>query len=97
MEISIEEIQLLARRSRLALTEAEQKKYAADLAALEQLSVALLPYSKAHENDDAPVEPPVLREDRVERSLSPADVLSNAACRTGDCFTVPRVIEEVQA
>lgn len=97
MEISIEEIQLLARRSRLALTEAEMKKYAGDLAALEALSVALLPYAEAPDAPPLQNVAPVLREDLAKPSLDTATVLANAGRQSANCFTVPRVIEEVEA
>ena len=38
MQLSIEELELLARRSRLILTEKEQEKYRRDLGDLEELS-----------------------------------------------------------
>ena len=46
MELTIDELRMLARRCRLALSEAELEKYRGDLNALEELSTALLPFEE---------------------------------------------------
>lgn len=86
MRISIEEMRRLAARSRLALGEEELARYADELAELEQLSGALLPFEDDRESDAACHTLAELRPDR-STPLTPI----------GRDFSVPRVLGEVES
>ena len=96
MKLSIEELELLARRSRLVLTEKEQEKYCHDLGALEELSAALLAYTSGVTEEKQPQRLDTMREDRVAIGLEREVWLSAAPARNGDYVPVPCVVEEVE-
>lgn len=96
MQLSIEELELLARRSRLVLTEKEREKYCNDLGALEELSSALLAYDNGVTDAKKPQGLGGMREDRVTPSLDREMWLAGAPARNGDFIPVPCVVEEVE-
>jgi len=92
MKIDVEHIAQLAR---LALTDPEREKFAAQLA-------SILSYvEKLKELDTSGIEPTshvvtignVMREDKVSPSLPKDDALMNAPDRAGDFYRVPKIIE----
>ena len=95
MELSIEEVILLAQRSRLALSDRELKKYAKDLGALEELSTALLPFFGPANDTEEPFGLADMREDRVEAGLDREEILKLSDLRQGDFFSVPCTLGEV--
>lgn len=97
MEISTQEIRRLAERMRLHLTEEEVYAYAEDLASLEQLAVALLPFSESISEESFSTGLCEMREDREGGSLAHDDFFANASKRNGAFLTVPRVIGEGDA
>lgn len=94
MKLSIEELELLARRSRLILTEKEQDKFCNDLGALEELSSALLEYRNGVTDEAAPQRLAQMREDRAATGLDRERWLSAAPARSGNCVPVPCVVIE---
>ena len=96
MKLSLEELGLLARRSRLVLTEKEQEKYRRDLDALEELSSALLAYTNGVTDEKKPQRLDGMRDDHVATSLDREVWLSAAPARNGDYVPVPCVVEEVE-
>lgn len=96
MKLSMEEIQLLARRSRLALTEQELEKYSRDLGALEELSEALLPYTNGLSEEKEPQTLCRMRADECKEGLPREDWLMRAPARKGEYVPVPCVVEEVE-
>lgn len=97
MEISTQEILRLAERMRLNLTEEEVRAYALDLAALEQLAVALLPFSESDSEEALSTGLCEMRADE-KGTASAHDVLfANASRQNGVFLTVPRVIGEGDA
>ena len=95
MKLSVEELGLLARRSRLILTEKEQEKYCRDLDALEELSAALLIYNKGIADEEEPQGLLQMREDNVDPGLDREIWLSEAPARNDAYVPVPCVVEEV--
>ena len=96
MKLSIEELELLARRSRLILTEKEQEKYRRDLDALEELSSALLAYTNGVSDGQKMQRLDGMREDRSTAGLSREVWLAASPVRKGDYGPVPCVVEEVE-
>ena len=96
MQLSIEELELLARRSRLILTEKEQEKYRRDLGELEELSSALLAYTSVLNTKECTQRLDGMREDRMESGLDRERWLAAAPARCGDYVPVPCVVEEVE-
>ena len=94
MKVSMEEMRLLAHRSRLALSDGELQAYSLDIGELEELSEALLPYAVQVHAEDAPQELSELREDAVRSGLSAETLLAMAPVRTGDCIKVPCAVKE---
>lgn len=96
MKLNREEVLHIARLARLGLTEAEITRFG------EQLSNLLEHFQVLQQVDTEGVPPTaqsvelksVMREDTVEPSLPPEDVLSNAPRREDDCFRVKAVLEE---
>ncbi|RMG60022.1 MAG: Asp-tRNA(Asn)/Glu-tRNA(Gln) amidotransferase subunit GatC [Deltaproteobacteria bacterium] len=96
MAITREEVLHIARLARLALTEDEVSLFT------EQLGKILDYMAKLNELDVADVEPTahaiemtnVLREDVVTNGDQREEILSNAPDRSGDCFRVPRILED---
>ena len=95
MKLSREEVLHIARLARLGLSEAEIERFG------EQLS-NLLGHFEALQQVDTEEIPPtaqsvdlhsVMREDMVEPSFLPEDILANAPEREGDCFRVRAVLE----
>ena len=93
MKLTVEDLQILARRSRLALRETELEKYRGDLEALEALSAALLPYSDPVLDTDPPQGLCDMRADTVEPSLPREVLLSKAPVREGEYIAVPCVVD----
>jgi aspartyl-tRNA(Asn)/glutamyl-tRNA(Gln) amidotransferase subunit C len=92
MKLDVEHIAHLAR---LALTDSEREKFAAQLA-------SILSYvEKLKELETSGIEPTshvvtignVVREDKVSPSLAKDDALMNAPDRAGDFYRVPKIIE----
>ena len=96
MQLSIEELELLARRSRLILTEKEQEKYRRDLGDLEELSSALLAYTSAVNTKESTQRLDGMRKDRAAQGLDRESWLAAAPARYGDYVPVPCVVEEVE-
>ena len=96
MQLSIEELELLARRSRLILTEKEQEKYRRDLGALEELSTALLAYTECESEQEKTQRLDDMRPDRSAKGLDREAWLAAAPARKGDYIPVPCVVEEVE-
>lgn len=95
MELSFEELRVLAHRCRLALTEEEMKKYSRDLVALEELSLALLPYSDLSAcGVSKPQRLADMRSDTVCEPLPQRALLDLAPVSEGDYFSVPLAIKE---
>ena len=95
MELSIDEVKLLAQRSRLALSEKELKKYARDLGALEELSAALLPFFGPANDTEEPFGLSDMREDRVEAGICREEILKLSELRREEFFSVPCTLGEV--
>jgi len=95
MKLNREEVLHIARLARVDLTEAEITRYS------EQLSDLLEHFEVLQQVDTTDVPPTaqsielrsVMREDRIEPSLPPEDVLANAPRREGDLFRVKAVLE----
>ena len=95
MKLSREEVLHIARLARLDLTEAEIARYS------EQLSDLLEHFEVLQQVETEGVPPTaqsielrsVMRDDRVEPSLPPEDVLSNAPRREDAFFRVKPVFE----
>jgi aspartyl-tRNA(Asn)/glutamyl-tRNA(Gln) amidotransferase subunit C len=95
MKLSREEVLHIARLARVALTEDEITRLS------EQLSNLLEHFEVLQRVDTEGVPPTaqsvtlqsVMREDRVEPSLPPENILANAPRREGDCFRVRAVLE----
>jgi aspartyl-tRNA(Asn)/glutamyl-tRNA(Gln) amidotransferase subunit C len=96
MKLSKEEVEHVAKLSRLAVSEEEKESFS------RQLSEILTYIGKLNELDTSKVEPTshvldlsnVFRDDVVRESLSAADALANAPDRENDHFRVPKIIEE---
>jgi aspartyl-tRNA(Asn)/glutamyl-tRNA(Gln) amidotransferase subunit C len=94
--ISREDVEHVARLSRLALSEAEVERMR------EQLSGILAYIDKLRALDTAGVEPTshavplvnVMRDDDTRPCLPPDAALANAPDRSGGFFRVPRIIED---
>ena len=93
MELTVDELRLLARRCRLTLSEQELEKYCRDLGALEELSAALLPYDGAPEKIWRTHGLADLREDATVAPCDRELLLSLAPLRDGDYFLVPCAVE----
>ena len=95
MKLNREEVLHIARLARVDLTEAEITRYS------EQLSDLLEHFEVLQQVDTTDVPPTaqsielrsIMREDRIEPSLPPEDVLANAPRREGDLFRVKPVLE----
>jgi aspartyl-tRNA(Asn)/glutamyl-tRNA(Gln) amidotransferase subunit C len=96
MKLSREEVLHIARLARLGLTEEEITRFGG------QLSNLLEHFQVLQQVDTEGVPPTaqsvelksVMREDAVEASLPPEDVLANAPRREDDSFKVHAVLEE---
>lgn len=93
MELTIDELRMMARRCRLSLTEDELEKYRGDLNALEELSTALLPFEEStvqarrvHGLSD-------LREDNTIEPCDRELLLLQAPVRDGAYLSVPCAVE----
>lgn len=95
MALTADDVNQIARLARLSLSENEAESFAGSLN-------GILDYvQKIDEVDTGGVEPTlrvarlsnVVREDRVEPSLSTEEALSNAPDKSGEYFRVPRVLE----
>lgn len=96
MSISRKEVLHIARLARLSLTEEEVDLFT------EQLGKILQYMTELEKLDTSEVEPTshaiemhnVVREDGARRVAVVEEVLSNAPDREGDCFRVPRIMED---
>ena len=94
--ISRQDVEHVARLSRLALNDAELERMR------EQLSGILAYIDKLRALDTAGVEPTshavplvnVMRDDATRPCLPPDEALANAPERSGQFFRVPKIIEE---
>jgi aspartyl-tRNA(Asn)/glutamyl-tRNA(Gln) amidotransferase subunit C len=95
-KITMQEVEQVARLARLALSEAEKESMRRELD-------GILSYIDKLRALDTEGVPPtshavpmtnVMREDEPVPSLPQADMLANAPDRSGDCFRVPKIIEE---
>lgn len=93
--ITLEEVERVAKLSRLSLTPEEAKRFAGDMGAilvhvqkLKELDVTDVPPT-AHAVDL----PTLLRPDVVHEGLDIESALKNAPERIGDGFGVPKIIE----
>jgi len=95
MPITPEQVEYVARLSRLELSEEQRDRFA------RQLDAILQAIEKLNQLDTENVEPlvhiaprqNVFREDVPGRSLSQRDALRNAPQQSEGCFKVPRIIE----
>lgn len=93
--LTTEEVEHIAELAKLGLTEEEKRVFQ------EQLSAILKYFETLQEVDTSAIPPTatvlplrnVMREDEVQPSLSPEEVLSNAPERDGDSFRVLAVLE----
>ena len=97
MKLSLEEMRALAERMRLDLTDAELAAYAEDMASLETLSEALLPYCEPLCEENTVCALSKMRDDAVKPSLSRESVFANAQKHNGEFLCVPRVVGEGEA
>ncbi len=96
MKITEKEVRHIADLGNLTLTEDEVQKYAADLEEI------LTYVEKLDELDTEHVEPTshcldmtnVFRDDTPRPSLTPQQALANAPESEGQCFRVPKIIQE---
>jgi len=94
-KITSEEVEYVARLSRLDLNDEEKEVFG------EQLDSILKYVEKLNELDTSNVEPTfhvlsiknVFREDEVKQSIPLEDALANAPDRVEDFFKVPRIVE----
>lgn len=94
-KITLEQVEYVARLSRLALNDEEKEVFG------EQLDSILKYVEKLNELDTSNVEPTfhvlsiknVFREDEVKQSIPLEDALANAPDRVEDFFKVPRIVE----
>lgn len=93
MELTNEELNILARRCRLTLDENELEKYRRDLDALEQLAAALLPYDGVGETSSAFCGLSQMRSDAVRPFEDRESLLSEAPVREGAYLSVPCTVE----
>ena len=95
MKLSIEEMRALAQKAKLSLRDEELEQYAVDLAELEVLSHALLPYDRqATDAMQAPLGLSELREDRVQAGLTQAECLQLSPACQEEYIAVPRTVKE---
>ncbi|MEW6378976.1 MAG: Asp-tRNA(Asn)/Glu-tRNA(Gln) amidotransferase subunit GatC [bacterium] len=95
MKISVQEVEYVAKLARLKLSNQEKALFT------QQLDSILLYMDKLNELDTGDVPPTshvlplhnVMREDEVQPSSAPEDILANAPEREDTFFAVPRVIE----
>jgi aspartyl-tRNA(Asn)/glutamyl-tRNA(Gln) amidotransferase subunit C len=94
-KLTVAEVEHIAELAKLGLTEEEKH------ALQEQLSAILEYFEMLQEADTSAVPPTatvlslrnVMREDEVQPSLSPEEILANAPQRDGDSFRVQAVLE----
>lgn len=94
--IEDKDVQHVARLARLALSDDEKARMRTELAAI------LAHIDTLTEVDVAGVEPTshavplvnVMRDDEVRACLPSDEALANAPDRAGECFRVPRIIED---
>lgn len=95
MKLTIDDVKHVARLARLSLSDDELEAFETDLNSI------LSCVARLQELNTEGVEPTsrvicqtnVMREDRVEPSLSVEEALSNAPDRLDDYFRVPRILE----
>ncbi len=95
MKITKEEVDKVAKLARLGFTEEEKRKFTG------QLNSVLVYFDRLGELDTRGIEPTshastvsnVLRDDKVESSISKEESLLNAPDGKRGCFRVPRIID----
>lgn len=95
MELTNEELKMLARRCRLNLHEDELEKYRRDLFALEQLASALLPYDGVGTDVLPSCSLSQMRQDVALPFKERERLLSEAPVREGAYLSVPCTVEGV--
>lgn len=95
MELTNEELKMLARRCRLNLHEDELEKYRRDILALEELASALLPYDGVGAEDSLSCELSQMRQDVALPFDGYELLLSEAPVREGAYLSVPCTVEGV--
>lgn len=95
MELTNEELKMLARRCRLNLHEDELEKYRRDILALEELASALLPYDGVGAEDSLSCELSQMRQDVALPFEGYELLLSEAPVREGAYLSVPCTVEGV--
>ncbi len=91
-----EQVRHIAKLARLALTDEEAARYAADLSAILEYAEQLQEVDTDHIPPTASVLPlrNILREDIPRPGLDREDALANAPLRQDGYFQVPAVLEE---
>lgn len=98
MGLTVDDVRQVARLARVSLSDDELESFVVDL------NKVLGFVAKLEELDTTNVEPTshvvslknVMREDRVQPSLTVEEALANAPDRSGDYFRVPRILETDQ-
>ena len=99
MELSVEEIESLARVSRIALTEQEAERLQKELSDMVRFASRLtesnveMPPDKARMHTCSGETMPTYREDVAVRGMDRDTVLQNARSTQGDRIAVPRAVE----
>ena len=97
MKLSLEEMRALAKRMRLNLSDDELMRFAEDLASLEELSKALLPYAEPLYEESMLCSLANMRADELKPSLSREESFANASQHNGEFLRVPRVVGESES
>jgi aspartyl-tRNA(Asn)/glutamyl-tRNA(Gln) amidotransferase subunit C len=95
MKLSLEQVRHVAALARLALSPAEEERYARQLSEVLDYVAALadLDTSRIAPTAHAAESPPCWREDLVQGSLPADEAVANAAQRSGTAVVVPKIIE----
>lgn len=95
MRLTIEEVKHIAHLARLELSEDELQRFTEQLSEILDYAARLQELDTSHIPPTSSVLPPrsMLRSDEVLPSLSPEEVLRNAAASTQGQFKVPPVLE----
>jgi aspartyl-tRNA(Asn)/glutamyl-tRNA(Gln) amidotransferase subunit C len=95
--LSLDEVRRIAALARLRLSPEEERLFQGQLSAIlghvDELSKLDLDGVEPMTHALAAGEPPALRADELQPSLSPEEALANAPARAGTAFRVPRIIE----
>ncbi len=99
MELSVEEIEALARVSRIALTPQETEQLQKELSGMIRFASRLteieveMPIADARMHTCSGESVPIYREDVAVRGMDRETVLQNARNTQGDRISVPRAVE----